>query len=98
MNGWRLDAGLGEGRKSANAFNRTRSAEETLSCIGPHMRAFGISRLANVTGLDRIGVPVVLSIRPDSRSVSVSHGKGITPAAARVSAERPVLNWTQASV
>ncbi len=81
-----LDAGLGGARKSADAFNRTRSAEETLARVSPHMHAFGVSRLADVTGLDRIGIPVVLSIRPESRSVSVSHGKGITPAAARASA------------
>jgi ribosomal protein S12 methylthiotransferase accessory factor len=37
----------------------------------------GITRLGNVTGLDRIGIPVVVAVRPNSRSVSVSQGKGI---------------------
>jgi YcaO-like protein with predicted kinase domain len=36
----------------------------------------GITRLGNVTGLDRIGIPVVVAVRPNSRSVSVSQGKG----------------------
>jgi ribosomal protein S12 methylthiotransferase accessory factor len=37
----------------------------------------GITRLGNVTGLDRIGIPVVVAVRPNSRAVSVSQGKGI---------------------
>ncbi len=46
----------------------------------------GISRLANVTGLDRIGIPVAIAVRPNSRSVSVSQGKGLDPAQAMASA------------
>jgi YcaO-like protein with predicted kinase domain len=37
----------------------------------------GITRLGNLTGLDRIGIPVTVAVRPNSRSVSVSQGKGI---------------------
>jgi YcaO-like protein with predicted kinase domain len=37
----------------------------------------GITRLGNVTGLDRIGIPVAVAVRPNSRSVSVSQGKGL---------------------
>jgi ribosomal protein S12 methylthiotransferase accessory factor len=37
----------------------------------------GITRLGNVTGLDRIGIPVAIAVRPNSRSVSVAQGKGI---------------------
>ena len=36
----------------------------------------GITRLGNITGLDRIGIPVAVAVRPNSRSVSVSQGKG----------------------
>jgi ribosomal protein S12 methylthiotransferase accessory factor len=46
----------------------------------------GVSRLANVTGLDIIGIPVIAAIRPQSRSVTVSHGKGMTIATALASA------------
>ena len=46
----------------------------------------GITRLANITGLDRIGLPVVLACRPNSRSLSVSQGKGVTLDAAKASA------------
>jgi ribosomal protein S12 methylthiotransferase accessory factor len=37
----------------------------------------GITRLGNITGLDRIGIPVAVAVRPNSRSVSVSQGKGL---------------------
>jgi ribosomal protein S12 methylthiotransferase accessory factor len=38
----------------------------------------GITRLGNVTGLDHVGIPVAVAVRPNSRSVSVSQGKGLT--------------------
>src|SRR4051812_49128356 len=41
--------------------------------------------MANVTGLDSVGIPVVMVSRPNSRSVTVSQGKGIDLASARVS-------------
>jgi YcaO-like protein with predicted kinase domain len=46
----------------------------------------GITRLGNVTGLDRIGIPVVVAVRPNSRSVSVSQGKGLDLTQAMTSA------------
>ncbi len=42
--------------------------------------------MANITGLDRIGIPVWLAIRPNSRSLSLSQGKGLTDDGARASA------------
>ena len=46
----------------------------------------GITRLADLTGLDRIGVPVFAAVRPNARSVATSQGKGLTPDAARAAA------------
>lgn len=66
--------------------HRTRSPEETLAIVRPHLAAMGITRVANVTGLDRIGIPVVNAFRPNSRSLSVSQGKGLTLEAAKASA------------
>ena len=59
---------------------------ETLRRIWPTARRLGVTRLADVTGLDRIGIPVVMAVRPASRSLSVSQGKGLTLEAAKVSA------------
>lgn len=53
--------------------------------LRPLLPALGITRVANVTGLDRLGVPVVMVCRPNSRSLAVSQGKGLTLAAARAS-------------
>jgi len=45
----------------------------------------GITRVANVTGLDLIGIPVAMVCRPNSRSVAVSQGKGVDYLSAQVS-------------
>ncbi len=75
------------GRKMLDArSHRTCIARETLERVYPLRHEFGITRLANVTGLDRIGIPVYLAIRPNSRSVAVSQGKGITADSAKASA------------
>lgn len=54
-----------------------------LTALGPQ---FGITRLANITGLDVVGVPVWIAIRPNSRGLATSQGKGLTHAAAKASA------------
>jgi YcaO-like protein with predicted kinase domain len=65
---------------------RTRAPAETLRAFSRFMPEVGITRLANVTGLDVIGIPVVQAIRPNSRSLSVSQGKGADLDSAKVSA------------
>ncbi|MFC7623442.1 YcaO-like family protein [Microlunatus sp. GCM10028923] len=47
---------------------------------------FGITRLARVTGLDFVGIPGFTAIRPNSKSLAVSQGKGLSDDAARASA------------
>ena len=49
------------------------------------MAPLGITRVATVTGLDCIGIPVVMVCRPNARSLAVSQGKGLDLDAARVS-------------
>lgn len=66
--------------------HRTRSPAETLRAFRPLMPRLGITRLADITGLDVIGVPVVQAVRPNARSVSVSQGKGVDHDAAAASA------------
>jgi ribosomal protein S12 methylthiotransferase accessory factor len=65
--------------------HRMVAPEETLARVRRFMPVMGITRLANVTGLDVIGVPVVSVCRPNSRSLAVSQGKGLTLAAAKAS-------------
>ena len=66
---------------------RTSSTRETLARIAPlAWKQFGITRVANITGLDNIGIPVYVSIRPNSKSLSVSQGKGVSDDLAKISA------------
>src|SRR5712672_3132168 len=57
--------------------HRMADPSETLARVRPHAARMGITRLGNITGLDRIGIPVAVAVRPNSRSVSVSQGKGL---------------------
>lgn len=68
--------------------HRVCRPEETLERAEARLPAAGITRVADITNLDRIGIPVFSSIRPmaDRGAVSVYNGKGATPAEARVSA------------
>jgi YcaO-like protein with predicted kinase domain len=66
--------------------HRSRSPGETLVANRPFMAKMGITRLANITGLDRIGLPVCVAVRPNSRTLATSQGKGETIAAAKASA------------
>ena len=58
---------------------------ETVARIRRLARLMGITRVANVTGLDSIGLPVVMVCRPNARSLAVSQGKGLDLDAARAS-------------
>lgn len=60
--------------------------EETLAKISPHLQSCGISRVADLTRLDEIDAPVWAAIRPRGKVLSVSNGKGATPASAKISA------------
>lgn len=65
--------------------HRAVPPERTLARVRPLLGEMGITRIANITGLDRIGLPVVMVCRPNSRSIAVSQGKGLTLDAAKAS-------------
>jgi ribosomal protein S12 methylthiotransferase accessory factor YcaO len=52
------------------------------------MRTIGVTRLADVTGLDHVGIPVWAAVRPipDDSAISVQNGKGPTRMQARAGA------------
>jgi len=76
---------VGPGSKTSPKGPRHLPVEETLARISPLRSSFGITRIANLTGLDRTGIPVVMVCRPNARSTAVFHGKGIDLAAAKAS-------------
>ncbi|MTI01952.1 YcaO-like family protein [Roseibium sp. RKSG952] len=65
--------------------HRLRDPEQTLEIVRPFLKEMGITRIANLTGLDRVGLPTVMVARPNSRSVAVSLGKGLSLRAAEAS-------------
>lgn len=65
---------------------RARTPQQTLDFVRPKLARIGITRIARVTGLDHVGIPVSMAIRPASKNLSVSQGKGFTPLLADVSA------------
>ncbi len=66
--------------------HRTRSPAETLAAYLPLAPQMGITRVANLSGLDHIGLPVYTAIRPNARSLATSQGKGLDDASAKASA------------
>src|SRR5262249_17498885 len=66
--------------------HRVAAPAATLARVRPHMSRMGITRLGNITGLDRIEIPVAIAVRPNSLSVSVSQGKGLDQPQAMASA------------
>src|SRR5690349_14254299 len=79
--GW-CTMGLG---KDLGGTVRQFAAKETLARLKPILAEFGITRLANITGLDTVGIPVWTIVRPLGLSLSVSQGKGISHELAIVS-------------
>jgi ribosomal protein S12 methylthiotransferase accessory factor len=72
--------------------------EVTVARLLPQLDRFGITRMADVTGLDRIGLPVVTVCRPNSRSVTVAMGKGLDRAAAKSSGLMEAVEVAHAEV
>lgn len=66
--------------------HRVCAPEETFKRVQPFFSHMGITRIADVTRLDNIGIPVFQAIRPGTMTLCVSQGKGLTPALAKISA------------
>ena len=67
-------------------FDRVVAPADTLAAVRPRLSDFGITRLARLTGLDEVGIPVWAAIRPNAATLAVSQGKGVDDAAAAASA------------
>lgn len=77
--------------------HRLVTPEQTLASITPFLLDFGITRCADITGLDLdLGVPTFAAIRPQALSLQVSNGKGLTPIGAKVSALMEAIEFHHA--
>lgn len=60
-----------------DGIQRSISAAETIQTVAAVADSLGVTRLADITGLDRIGLPVYSAVVPDSADeLSVYNGKG----------------------
>jgi len=80
------DRALAAPKRHRDGTHRAAAPATTIARARRLMRPLGITRLANLTGLDTLGVPVWSAIRPNGRSLSTSQGKGLTDAHAQASA------------
>jgi ribosomal protein S12 methylthiotransferase accessory factor len=70
----------------AEGTHRVAAPLDTLARITPMLADMGITRVANITDLDRLGIPTWCAIRPICKQLQITNGKGITHAAAKVGA------------
>jgi ribosomal protein S12 methylthiotransferase accessory factor len=66
--------------------HRLVSPEQTLARVRTWQDAIGVTRLADVTGLDRLGIPVYCAIRPLGMILQSTNGKGARAVDAQASA------------
>lgn len=66
--------------------DRAQAAAATLDMATQAAPKVGITRVADITWLDSIGIPTFQAIRPKSLTVAVSQGKGVTADLAKISA------------
>ncbi|MCA9695894.1 MAG: YcaO-like family protein, partial [Myxococcales bacterium] len=72
-------------KRFSRGTQRAVTPAQTLERISQFVEPMGITRVANATGLDHIGIPVFVVMRPNARSLSTSQGKGLSLTAARTS-------------
>jgi len=65
---------------------RTVGPERTWERIRPMLPRFGITRVADVTGLDEVGIHVHVAYRPTGRTLAVTAGSATTVVQSKVSA------------
>ena len=76
-----------------SASMRTVAPETTLLYARHLAAAAGISDVTDITGLDVLGVPVCVSVRPQARGESFTFGKGLRAVEAEVGAYMEALEF-----
>ncbi|HEV2575711.1 MAG TPA: YcaO-like family protein [Acidobacteriaceae bacterium] len=70
-----------------DGIERFVPAAETVCLAAGVAESLGVTRVADITGLDRVGIPVYSSVVPNSEDlISVYNGKGLRPIDARAGA------------
>jgi YcaO-like protein with predicted kinase domain len=81
-----------------NSSLRVAAPEQTLVHAKEIATGLGISRVTNITRLDRIGIPVFASVRPCAQrgSLCVNAGKGVTSIEAEIGAYMEAIEFAVA--
>ncbi len=71
-----------------NGTQRVFDGKTTLKNAKDQLKTIGVTRIADITDLDRIGIPIFSTIRPSAAKggISIYSGKGAKPDQARISA------------
>ncbi|WP_414470492.1 YcaO-related McrA-glycine thioamidation protein [Methanobacterium sp. ACI-7] len=74
--------------KYSGCTHRAINPEETIRRVKGKLKTAGVTRIAEITHLDRVGIPVYSAIRPSAAegAVSIYAGKGATKDQAKASA------------
>lgn len=75
---------------------RSLPAAQTLALGQRLMPALGISRVTDITRMDRLGLPVFASVRPRGRALCVHAGKGVQAIEAQVGALMEAVEYAAA--
>lgn len=90
-------AELGEAQQvvaDPGAALRTSTPEAAMGRVEPYLSDYGITRVAHLTFLDRVGIPVHTAHKPAGKSLSNGSGKGVSPQASRISAIMEAVEQT----
>ena len=80
--------------------HRALTPEETLKVVEPKAKVVGVTRVSDITGLDRVGIPIYSCVRPRAANgaVSVYSGKGVKDVLAKISALMEAIERYSAEV
>ena len=75
-----------DGKRLRDGAHRAAPLRETIARAQSVAPRIGLTRVGFLTGLDRVGAPVAMAVRPNARSAAISLGKGLTDDHAMASA------------
>ncbi len=81
---------------ASSYLDRVISPNETVERVKSSFERLGITRIADQTGLDKIGIPCFASFRPNAMRLASNQGKGLTKEAARASAVMEAVEFAVA--
>lgn len=83
-----MNIDIDPGIKYKDGTQRVLGPEETLEKVNGVLDRVGVTRIADITDLDRVGIPVLSAIRPGAAegAISIYSGKGSNQDQARISA------------